>query len=155
MAFFERDDDIAALHQAIRDVAPRVRRLVTAILEKGDEDNIPAPADLRAARNPLTREAAMRTLREVNDFALLQVLARTIGRRIEEIEIAASAEFPEGTRVRVPEKPTHPATGRRLDGEVEMTGTMLRVRLDNGETWEGPPSLARLASRPAGDGSGA
>jgi hypothetical protein len=41
----------------------------------------------------------------MEDFALLQVLARSIGRRIETIEIAASAEFPEGARVNVPEQP--------------------------------------------------
>ena len=86
----------------------------------------------------------MRTLKTTTDFALLQVLARSVGRRIEAAEIAASAEFPEGARVLVPANPTFPPSGPSLAGSVEGTGTMLRVLLDNGETWSGPPSLARL-----------
>jgi hypothetical protein len=42
-----------------------------------------------------------------------------------------------------------PQEKRRLDqtAEDELTGTQLRVALDNGEIWEGPPSSARLAGR--------
>jgi S1-C subfamily serine protease len=71
-------------------------------------------------------------------------LARSIGQRIETIEIAASADFPVGARVTVPVKPTFPRNGTVVTGVVETTGTALQVRLDNGETWHGPPSLARL-----------
>lgn len=87
----------------------------------------------------------MRTLKTAADFSLLQVLARSVGRRIEALEIAASAEFPKGARVIVPAVPTFPPSGAPLPGTVEETGTMLRVLLDNGETWSGAPSLARLA----------
>ena len=87
-------------------------------------------------------------MRAPNDFALFQVLARSIGQRIETVEIAASAEFPAGARVVVPAKPAYPRSGADVPGSVEDTGTQLRVLLDNGETWEGPPSLARL-ERPA------
>jgi hypothetical protein len=73
-------------------------------------------------------------------------MARSIGRRIEAIEIVASAEFPEGARVVVPLKVAYPAHGPSAAGTVEATGTALRVLLDNGETWEGPPSLARHES---------
>lgn len=146
MAFFESTDDVALLHQLVAEVAPRAKRLIGQFLARGTEDSIPPPADLRPAREAATREQAISTLRQTNDFTLLQVIARTIGRRIEAIEIVASAEFPEGSRVSVPERPAYPPAARRLNGTVETTGTMLHVLLDNGETWEGPPSLARLVT---------
>lgn len=145
MAFFEATDDIVLLHQALGEVAPRAKKMVAQFLGRGTEEAIPPPADLRPARQPASKEQAMRTLKTTADFSLLQVLARSVGRRIEAAEIAASAEFPEGARVLVPANPTFPPSGPSLAGSVEVTGTMLRVVLDNGETWSGPPSLARLA----------
>lgn len=144
MAFFEATDDIALLHKAVEEVAPRAKRMVGNYLSRGTEEGIPPPADLRPAREPATADAALKALRGTTDFALLQVLARSIGRRIETIEIAASADFPAGVRVTVPAKPTFPRGGQLLSGTVEVTGTTLQVLLDNGETWKGPPSLARL-----------
>lgn len=147
MAFFEETDDIALLHELTAEVAPRAKKLVGQFLRRGGEDAIPAPAELRPAREVPSREEALKTLRQTNDFALLQVMARSIGRRIEAIEIVASAEFPEGARVEVPEKGKYPAGKRRLSGVVESTGTSLQVLLDNGDTWRGPPSLARREQR--------
>jgi hypothetical protein len=148
IAYFESCDDIGLLHQLIAEVAPRARKMVAQHLARGDEDAIPAPAELRAAREAADKDEALATLRATNDFALFQVLARAIGQRIETLEIAASAEFPTGIRVVVPSKPGYPRSGAAIAGTVEDTGTQLRVLLDNGETWEGPPSLARL-ERPA------
>ncbi len=148
LTFFERTDDVPLLHQLVQEIAPRARRLVAQHLAKGAEESIPAPAELRAAREPASRDQAIRTVRAVNDFSLLQVLARAIGQRIEAAEIAASADFPEGARVEVPEGRGYPPSGTRIKGNVERTGTMLTVRLDNGETWEGPPTLATLVSAP-------
>jgi hypothetical protein len=145
IAFFEATDDIALLHQALADVAPRAKRAVARHLSRGTEENIPAPADLGPAREPAARDEALATLRATDDFALLQVLARSAGRRVEAIEIAASADFPAGARVRVPEARGYPAGRPRLEGVVAGSGTMLTVTLDNGETWEGPPSLAERA----------
>lgn len=145
MAFFEATDDIVLLHQALGEVAPRAKKMVAQFLGRGTEEAIPPPADLRPARQLAAKEQALRTLKTTSDFALLQVLARSIGRRIEAVEIAASAEFPEGAHVMVPAHATFPPSGASLQGTVEGTGTMLRVLLDNGETWSGPPSLARLA----------
>lgn len=145
LAFFETTDDVTLLHQLLAEVAPRARRMVGQLLAEGGDEAIPPPAELRAARATATQEQAIKTLRTVNDFALLQVLSRTIGQRVEAAEIAASAEFPEGARVRVPEKVAFPPRGRFVEGVVEMTGTQLSVRLDSGDTWEGPPTLARLA----------
>jgi hypothetical protein len=150
MAFFDETDDLALLHQVIAEVAPRARRMVGEMLASGGEDSIPPPSDLRPARQPATCEQALKTVRTTNDFALLQVLARSAGRRIEAMEIVASAEFPEGVRVRVPDRPRYPRSAKVLEGVVESTGTSLSVLLDNGETWEGPASLAELAQRPAG-----
>lgn len=148
IAFFETCDDIGLLHQLIAEVAPRAKKMVGQLLARGTEDAIPGPAELRAAREAASSGEAIATLRGTGDFALFQVLARAIGQRIETLEIAASAEFPTGVRVLVPEKPSYPRSGAESAGTVEETGTQLRVLLDNGETWEGPPSLARL-ERPA------
>ncbi len=145
MALFEASDDIVLLHQALGEVAPRAKKMVAQFLGRGTEEAIPPPAELRPARQAASSEHAMRTVKTTSDFSLLQVLARSIGRRIEALEIAASAEFPEGAHVVVPSNATFPPFGPLLAGTVEVTGTMLRVLLDNGETWSGPPSLARLA----------
>ncbi|OAI40130.1 hypothetical protein AYO38_06375 [bacterium SCGC AG-212-C10] len=146
VAFFEATDDLVLLHQLTIEVAPRAKRLVGQLLASGDEDAVPPPADIRAARAAATQQEALKTLKSTNDFALLQVMARAIGRRIEAAEIAASADFPEGVRVTVPAKVAFPPPAQRLAGVVEQTGTFLTVLLDNGESWEGPPSLARLES---------
>ncbi len=146
MAFFEGCDDISLLHTLAAEIAPRARKLVGQFLARGTEDSIPPPATLRPARESASPEQAVATLRRTDDFPLLQVLARSIGRRIETIEIAASAEFPIGARVQVPPKPAFPPPERRVGGTVEATGTTLTVLLDTGETWQGPPSLARLGS---------
>lgn len=148
MAFFEATNDIALLHQAVGEVAPRAKKMVAQFLRHGAEENIPPPADLRPARQAASQLEALRTLRNLNDFGLLQVLARSIGQRIEAIEIAASAEFPEGARVLVPVKPVYPRGAEAVAGTVEQSGTMLQVLLDNGETWQGPPSLAELERTP-------
>jgi len=148
IGFFEDCDDIAMLHEVIAEVAPLARRMIGALLARGTEESIPGPATLRRARETAARDEALRTLRTVDDFALFQVLARTIGQRIEAIEIIASAEFPPGARVKVPARTTYPRGGAEVAGTVEQTGTQLSVLLDNGETWEGPPSLATL-ERPA------
>lgn len=145
MAYFEGAEDAALLHELLEEVAPKAKRMVGQFLRRGGEEAIPAPAELRPARAPASRDEALRTLRTIDDFPLLQVLARSIGRRIEAIEIAASADFPEGARVVVPERGGYPRSGSDREGTVESTGTSLQVLLDNGETWQGPPSLARLA----------
>ena len=75
MAFFEGSDDIALLHQLISEVAPRAKRMVISYMEKGEEDAIPGPADLRAAKDPLIKADAVKCFRLTNDFALLQILA--------------------------------------------------------------------------------
>ena len=147
LAFFEQSEDIGLLHEEIEAVAPRVKRLVTRHIARSTEETLPPPADLRAARAAAERDEAIATLHRVEDFALLQVLARAIGRRIEALEIAASADFPNGARVRVPIQPRYPRKEALTAGEVEATGTVLTVRLDNGESWQGPPSLARLEAR--------
>jgi hypothetical protein len=144
LSFFEDCDDPSLLHRALEESAPKAKKMVASYLSRGAEDTIPGPADLRGAREAASEDESLKTLRTVNDFPLFQVLTRAIGQRIEAIEIAASADFPEGVRVVVPEKSSYPRSGRELPGTVEVTGTHLRVLLDNGDTWNGPPSLARL-----------
>lgn len=144
IAFFEACDDAILLHRVSSGLAHRARKAVQTLLNRGGEDTIPPPADIRAAREAATQKEALATLTAMKDFALLQALAQTIGKRIEAIEIVASAEFPEGVRVVVPRTVAFPPSGPPVPGVVESTGTTLTVRLDSGETWHGPPSLARL-----------
>ena len=144
IAFFDHSDDMAALRSALEEAAPRIKKMVTAMLKKAAEESIPGPADIRGAREAASAAEALATLRTIQDFALLQAVTRAIGRRIEALEIAASADFPEGARVLVPAGRSYPRSGAELAGTVEETGTVLSVLLDNGETWEGPASLARL-----------
>ncbi|MGE0597992.1 MAG: hypothetical protein AB7J35_12620 [Dehalococcoidia bacterium] len=146
ITFFENSDDMQLLRASLEEAAPRIKRMVVTFLQKGTEENIPPPSDLRGARESATKEAAIQCLRKTNDFSLLQAMTRAIGQRIETLEIAASADFPPGVRVTVPEKRTYPRGGRELAGTVEESGTVLIVRLDNGETWQGPSSLARLGT---------
>ena len=144
IAFFETSDDMPLLRASLEEVAPRVKRLVAGYLQRGTEEAIPGPSDVRAAREAASPDEARKTLLATQEFALLQAITRTIGQRIETLEIAASADFSPGTRVVVPEKRAYPRGGRELSGSVEETGTVLSVRLDNGDTWQGPASLARL-----------
>ncbi len=144
MAYFEACDDSVLLHQLIVEIAPRAKRMVASLMAKTPEDSLPGPAEVSPAGEPAGRDEALRTLRETKDFALFQALARSIGRRLEAVEIAASADFSPGARVLVPERPSFPPAGALRAGTVTETGTVLRVQLDDGEGWEGPPSLARL-----------
>jgi hypothetical protein len=146
IAFFELSADMALLRASLEEAAPRIKRMVGGFLQRGTEEHIPVPSDVRAARDSANRDQALATLRKATDFALLQAITRAIGQRIETLEIAASADFPPGVRVTVPEKQRYPRSGAELPGTVEESGTILVVRLDNGDTWEGPPSLARLGA---------
>jgi len=148
LAFFETCDDAVLLHQVLAEIAPRARSLVSRLLRTGSEESLPGPTDIRAAREAASQKDAVATVRTVDDFSLLQVLARAVGQRLEAIEIAASAEFPLGARVVVPARPSFPPVGPYVEGTVEETGLTLQVLLDDGETWEGPPSLARLEGQP-------
>jgi hypothetical protein len=145
LAHFEQSDDLMLLHRLVSEIAPRARKAVAALIAANGDDGVPPPAELRAARVAAPPAEALKILRATNDFSLLQVLARAIGRRVEDLETVASAEFAEGARVAVPEKVAYPPASNAAyaQGVVERTGTWLAVRLDNGETWEGPPSLAR------------
>ena len=147
IAFFEASDDAVLLHRLVVDLAPRARKAVQGLMTRGGEEAIPPPADIRGAAEAASEDEALATLAQVKDFALLQALARAIGKRVEAIEIVASAEFPEGVRVTVPAVVAFPPSGKPVGGVVETTGTALTVRLDSGETWQGPPSLARLETK--------
>ena len=145
IAYFDSCDDPALLHELLEHAAPRAKKAVTAFMRRGGEEAIPVPAEIGAAREPASREEAAATLRTTEDFSMLQALTRAIGRRLEAIEIAASADFREGSRVLVPPEFRYPAREPVLPGTVEETGTTIAVRLDDGESWRGPASLARLA----------
>ncbi|MEX2080961.1 MAG: hypothetical protein WEC33_05045, partial [Dehalococcoidia bacterium] len=98
ITFFEQCSDMVLLRTALEAEAPRVKRMVGGFLRRGGEDAIPPPAELRGASEAAGQEEALATLRATDDFALLQVLTRAIGRRIEALEIVASAEIEPGAR---------------------------------------------------------
>ena len=148
VAFFEQCDDAVLLHELSAVVATRTRRFVAQAMARGGEDAIPAPAEPPPPASPASERDARRLVERTNDFAELQALARAIGQRTETLEIAASAEFPTGARIEVPKHVAFPPPDDWVAGTVTTTGTMLRVELDTGKRWEGPPSLARPAGAP-------
>ncbi len=145
VAFFEGCADPVLLHDLSAIVARRTKRFVAEAMAKGGEDAIPAPADEPGPASPSSERDARRLVEHTSDFAELQALARAIGRRTETLEIAASASFPTGARIEVPTHVAFPPPDEWVAGTVRTTGTMLRVELDSGKRWEGPPSLARPA----------
>lgn len=145
VAFFDRCDDPVLLHQLSAIVARRSKRFVARAIAQGGEDAIPAPAGEPPPATPGNERDARRLVERTKDFAELQALARAIGRRTETLEIAASAEFPAGARIEVPRRVAFPPPEDWVTGTVTATGTMLRVELDSGKRWEGPPSLGRPA----------
>lgn len=150
IAFFEQCEDVELLHRLLEETAPRIRRIVAGFLRRGEEHDIPAPAEVGSAREAASEAEAIETLSKVEDFSLLQALTRAIGRRTETLEIIASASLPEGCRVIVPREPRFPRQGPFVAGTVEQTGTSLTVLLDNGDVWRGPASLARPEQRAQG-----
>ena len=145
VSFFEQCDDPVLLHGLLAVVARRTKRFVAQAMAQGGEDAIPAPAEEPPPASPARERDARRLVERTKDFGELQALARAIGRRTETLEIAASAEFPAGARIMVPKHVAFPPPDDWVAGTVETTGTMLRVELDSGKRWEGPPSLARPA----------
>ena len=143
VAFFERCDDTVLLHELSAVVARRTKRFVAQTMAEGGEDAIPAPADEPGPASPASERDSRRLVERTRDFAELQGLARAIGRRTETLEIAASASFPTGARIEVPKHVAFPPPNEWVAGTVRTTGTMLRVELDSGKRWDGPPSLAR------------
>jgi len=143
VAFFEACDDAVLLHGLSAVVARRTKRFVAQAMARGGEDAIPAPAAEPPPASPASEREARRLVEDTKDFGELQALARAIGRRTETLEIAASAGFPAGARIQVPRRVAFPPPDEWVAGTVTATGTMLRVALDSGKPWEGPPSLAR------------
>ena len=145
VAFFEASDDPVLLHELSAVIARRTKRFVAQAIARGGEDAIPAPANVAPADSPASEREARRLVEHTEDFSELQALARAIGRRTETLEIAASASFPAGARIEVPKHVAFPPPNDWVAGTVTVTGTMLRVDLDSGKRWEGPPSLGRPA----------
>ena len=145
LAFFERCDDPLLLHTLSATVARRTKRFVAQALAEGGEGTIPAPAEALPAETPASARESQRLVERTRDFAELQALAHAIGQRTEALERAAAADFAAGTRIEVPERVAFPPHGAWVAGTVTATGATLDVRLDSGEHWQGPPSLARRA----------
>ncbi len=88
IALCDHSTDADFLMAVIREVAPRARRLSTEAGLKLGDDNVPGPATVNAANQPATPDEALETARKVNDFPLLQALARSAGRRLEHLRHA-------------------------------------------------------------------
>lgn len=83
IALFAKATDADFLMSVIREVAPRARRMSTDAGLKLGDDNVPGPATVVAASEAATPEEALQSAKDINDFALLQALARAAGRRLE------------------------------------------------------------------------
>ena len=90
IAYFERSDDLNQLIELIRAIRPRAAAAVRRFESRNTD--VPAPLEIPRADVPASREAALRTVRETNDFAQLQALSRAIGRRVEELQQPATRD---------------------------------------------------------------
>jgi hypothetical protein len=81
LAYFDACDDLELLMEVLRGIRPRA----AAAVRRYETRNVdaPGPDPVAAAAMPATRDAALRTVRQTEDFAQLQALSRAIGRRIE------------------------------------------------------------------------
>jgi hypothetical protein len=82
IAYFEASDDAEMLRQALRVVQPKAAAQAKRFAAN---DRAPLPAAIERSEGIAPHDEAMRTLRQVHDFAQLQALARAIGGRIEEL----------------------------------------------------------------------
>jgi hypothetical protein len=84
MAFFSRCDDVDLLRELLRSLRPRAAAAVRQHEMRGSR--VPDPDDIEAAATPATESEARRILLATDDFAQLQALSRSIGRRVEELQ---------------------------------------------------------------------
>ncbi len=85
IAFFQSTDDGRLLRRLLVEIAPRARRRIERYMQRGGEGSVPQPADVPPATVTADEAEAVRTLEAATDFALLQAMARAIGRRVEEL----------------------------------------------------------------------
>jgi hypothetical protein len=81
IAYFETCDDLALLRDLLREIQPRASSAVRRLQQQ--RRPVPPPLEVQPAPEAASREEALRTAREVGDFAQLQAIARAIGRRVE------------------------------------------------------------------------
>jgi hypothetical protein len=87
IAFLAVSDDRKLLRDVLASIRPRAARAVGAF--ERDRRRVPPPAEIDAADQPASRDAALRTVNGTRDFAELQALARAAGRRLEELQAAS------------------------------------------------------------------
>jgi hypothetical protein len=81
IALFQATEDASLLLEALRLARPRAAAAVRRYQARSRA--VPPPAAVEPVLPAASREQALRTLRRVEDFALLQALTRAIGRRLE------------------------------------------------------------------------
>jgi len=81
IAFFSSSTDAELLRDVLRAIQPRA----AAEARKLGSRRPPEPAAVTPAAEPASAEDALQTAKTVRDFALLQALARAVGRRVEEL----------------------------------------------------------------------
>jgi hypothetical protein len=84
LAFFDACNDLPLLLSVLRGIRPRAAQEVGRFERTGRA--VPPPAKVAAAPEAASREEALRTVRALRDFALLQAVSRRIGRRVEELQ---------------------------------------------------------------------
>ena len=81
IAFFEASEDTALLRETLQLIRPRAAAAVRRLEMAGR--SAPEPAPIAPAAQPATRQEALLSVRNVQDFGELQALSRAIGRRLE------------------------------------------------------------------------
>jgi hypothetical protein len=89
IAFFEASFDVEMMRRALAETAPRVAGQVRRQIQRGGNDDMPAPAPITPADEPASQAEALQTLAATRDFAFLQAMTRAIGKRVEKLMEAA------------------------------------------------------------------
>lgn len=81
IAFFQATTNAELLRGVLKTIQPRAAQEA----RKFSNREPPNPAAITPAAEPATEAEALATARSVRDFALMQALARAVGRRVEEL----------------------------------------------------------------------
>jgi hypothetical protein len=83
IAYFAACTDADLLRGVLKTIQPKAAAAVRqAQLKRRD---VPPPIDIEPSASAATKDEAIKTVRTVQDFAQLQALARSVGKRIEEL----------------------------------------------------------------------
>jgi hypothetical protein len=83
IAYFQACPDADLLRGVLKTIQPKAAAAVRQAQMR--RQDVPPPVDIAPSSTPATKDEALRTVKSTQDFAQLQALARTVGRRIEDL----------------------------------------------------------------------